>query len=52
MKTAVFSTKRCDREFLTAANAGAPALHFLATAIANTSQSETTGCCENQVTSK
>ncbi|MEA3209308.1 MAG: D-lactate dehydrogenase [Chthoniobacter sp.] len=29
MKTAVFSTKRYDREFLTAANAGAHELHFL-----------------------
>ncbi len=28
MKTAVFSTKRYDREFLTAANAGAHELHF------------------------
>ena len=29
MKTAIFSTKRYDREFLTAANAGAHELHFL-----------------------
>ena len=29
MKTAVFSTKRYDHEFLTAANAGAHELHFL-----------------------
>ena len=29
MKTAVFSTKRYDREFLTEANAGAHELHFL-----------------------
>lgn len=49
MKTAVFSTKRYNRESLMAANAGARALHFLATTIANTSQSEATGCCENQV---
>ena len=52
MKTAVFSTQRYDPEFLRAANAGAPALHFLATTIGNASQFEATGCCENQVAPK
>lgn len=52
MKTAVFITNRYDRESLTAANAGARALHFLATTMANTLQPDATGCCENQVTAK
>ena len=52
MKTPVFITDRSDRESLTAANAGARALHFLATTTANTLQPDATGCCENQVTAK
>ncbi len=52
MKTAVFSTKRDNRESLTAANARAFSLHFLATTIGNASQFEATGCCENQVAPK